>query len=303
MVGYGAGGGYDAYARLLAPHLEKRLDARVVVENRPGGGGIVALNQVAAAKPDGLTIMIISAPVSAFSQITGAEGVRYDINRLEFLGRVIDEKRAFAWSAQSPYRNIADARNSDRRIRFGATSRTDTIAATSAFIAEALGLDAQIVVGYKGSKEVSLAAVRGEIDGFAISDSSARKYKNDGAILPYIIISRERSTLAPDIPTIFEVVDLAPAQAWWMDYCDALLGLGRALVTTPEIPADRLAFLQAAVEQVLTDPEVIAEAETKQRPISYASPADTKKRINTVIGELTPEELARVRYVAQEKYQ
>ena len=303
VVGYGAGGGYDTYARMLAPHLEQRLGARVVVENRPGGGGIVALNQVATAKPDGLSIMIISAASSAFAQITGAEGVRYDINRLGFLGRVIDEKRAFSWSAQSPYRTFEDARNADRRIRFGATSRTDTIGATSAFMAEALGLDAQIVVGYKGSKEVSLAAVRGEIDGFALSDSSARKYKKDGTILPYVVISRERSALVPDVPTIFEVAELTPAQAWWMDYCDALLGLGRALVTTPDVPADRLAFLQAAVQGVLTDPEVIAEAEAKKRPVNYASPAVAKKQINTVIGGLSPEELERIRYVAQQKYQ
>lgn len=59
VVGYGAGGGYGTYAGMPAPHLEERLGATVVVENRPGGG-IVALNQVAAAKPDGLTIMLIN---------------------------------------------------------------------------------------------------------------------------------------------------------------------------------------------------------------------------------------------------
>ena len=53
------------------------------------------------------------------------------------------------------------------------TSRTATIAGGSAFIAEALGLEATIVVGYKGSKEIALAAIRGEVDGFIPSDSSA----------------------------------------------------------------------------------------------------------------------------------
>lgn len=302
VVGYGAGGGYDTYARMLAPHLEKRLGAKVVVENRPGGGGIVALNQVSAAKPDGLTIMLVSASSSTFSQLIEAEGVRYDVRRLGILGRVIDEKRAFAWSAAAPYRTVEDAQNSAKPIRFGGTSRTDTLGATSAFLAEALALNAQIIVGYKGTKEVSLAAVRGEIDGFALSDSSARKYGKDGSILPFVIISRERSRIVPDIPTIFEVAELSPAQAWWMDYCDALLGLGRALVTAPDLPADRLTYLQAAVKDVLTDRAVVAEAEAKKRPLNYASPEKTREQIAAVIGSLTPEEIARVRHVAQEKF-
>src|SRR3546814_18963356 len=47
VVGYGPGGGYDLYARMLAPHLERSLGATVVVENRTGGGGLVVISQLA----------------------------------------------------------------------------------------------------------------------------------------------------------------------------------------------------------------------------------------------------------------
>ena len=46
LVGYGSGGGYDAYARMLAPHLSKVLDANVIVQNQPGAGGLVALTSL-----------------------------------------------------------------------------------------------------------------------------------------------------------------------------------------------------------------------------------------------------------------
>src|SRR5580704_19220287 len=59
VVGYGPGGGYDAYARMIAPHLSKVLGASVVVENQPGAGGLVALNRLPTAAPDGLTMMIV----------------------------------------------------------------------------------------------------------------------------------------------------------------------------------------------------------------------------------------------------
>jgi tripartite-type tricarboxylate transporter receptor subunit TctC len=303
VVGYAAGGGYDLYARMLAPHLEQRLGATVIVDNRPGAGGIVALNEVFAASPDGLTIMLASAASSAFSQITHAEGVRYDLSRFGQLGRVIDEKRALVWSALSPYRTIEDALKSPRPILFGGVSRTDTSAATAAFVAEGLGLDARIIVGYQGSKELSLAAMRGEVDGFAASDSSASRYGREEGLIPAAVISREPSPLLPGVPTIFEGLSLSPEQAWWLDYCDALLGLGRALITTPEIPADRLVFLQDAVRDVLSDEKMIAEALDKQLPLTYAPPAAAKQMIDAILGSLTQEQLAKVRHVVLEKYQ
>ncbi len=119
---------------------------------------------------------------------------------------------------------------------------------------------------------------------------------------PFAVLSRERSPLMPDVPTFFELADLTPEQAWWIDYSDALFGLGRALVTTPDVPADRLTFLQQAVREVLTDPAVIAEATAAKRPLSYLSPEAVKQSINRVMDGLTDEELARVRHVALEKF-
>lgn len=303
VVGYSAGGGYDAYARLLAPHLEARLGAQVVVENRPGGGGNLALNQVAAGKPDGLTIMLIGGATASFGQVLGAPGVRYQMGRLGFLGRVADEKRVLVLSSESGFGSLDDMLNAGRPIRFGSTARTSTIGAGTAFIAEALGMEAQIIVGYKGSKEIALATIRGEIDGFIPSDSSARRYGKEEGLTPFAVVSRERSPLMPDVPTFFELYDLTQEQAWWIYYSDALFGLGRALVTTPEVPADRLAFLQQATREVLTDPAVIAEAAAAKRPISYLSPDAVKQSINRVMDGLTDEELARVRHVALEKFQ
>jgi tripartite-type tricarboxylate transporter receptor subunit TctC len=303
VVGYSAGGGYDAYARLLAPHLEARLGAQVVVENRPGGGGNLALNQVAAGSPDGLTIMLIGGATASFAQVLEAPGVRYKMGRLGFLGRVADEKRVLVVSAQAGIGSLDELMNVGRPVRFGGTARTATIAAGTAFIAEALGLDAQIIVGYKGSKEISLAAIRGEIDGFIPSDSSARRYGKEDGLEPFAVLSRERSPLMPDVPTFFELAELTPEQAWWIDYSDALFGLGRALVTTPDVPADRLAFLQQAAREVLTDPAVIAEAAAAKRPLSYLSPEAVKQSINRVMDGLSDDELTRVRHVALEKFQ
>src|SRR6202163_2201403 len=88
VVGYGPGGGYDAYARMVAPHLSKVLGASVVVENQPGAGGLVALNRIATAAPEGLTIMIVNGTGAALSQLTEQAGVRFDLGQFGYLGTV-----------------------------------------------------------------------------------------------------------------------------------------------------------------------------------------------------------------------
>ena len=71
---------------------------------------------------------------------------------------------------------------------------------------------------------------------------------------------RKRSELMPKVPTLFEALKLTPEQQWWLDFRADLNEFGRVLVTTPNVPADRLAFLRAAIKKVLTDPELIADA-------------------------------------------
>jgi tripartite-type tricarboxylate transporter receptor subunit TctC len=53
IVGFGVGGGYDTYARMLAPYLREQLKTTVIVENQPGAGGLSALNRLYAAPPTG----------------------------------------------------------------------------------------------------------------------------------------------------------------------------------------------------------------------------------------------------------
>ena len=70
VVGSGVGGGYDVFSRLIAPYLAKTLGATVVVENQPGAGGLLAINKLYAAPPDGLQISLTNGTMAAFAQLT-----------------------------------------------------------------------------------------------------------------------------------------------------------------------------------------------------------------------------------------
>ena len=157
VVGFGAGGGYDAYARLIAPALEARTGATVVVLNKPGGGGNVALNQVAAETADGLTMMLINGPSTVLSQLLGTEGVRFDLLKLTWLAGVMSEERVMLVNAESALRSLDDLRKADE-IKWATSGGASLMGVAPAFISEALSLNSRIIAGYKGSKEAALSS-------------------------------------------------------------------------------------------------------------------------------------------------
>ena len=92
VVGFGAGGGYDAYARMLAPHFERELGADVVVVNKPGAGGMSALNRLYSAPADPLQMTIVNGTGAGLQQLLGMKAAKFDLTKLPILG-IIDHAR------------------------------------------------------------------------------------------------------------------------------------------------------------------------------------------------------------------
>ena len=80
LVNGGApGSGFDLYSRMLAPWLEKRLGANVIVESRPGAGMMIAMNHTWMAAPDGLTMMLAPGEGAILAKLVDEPGVRFDL--------------------------------------------------------------------------------------------------------------------------------------------------------------------------------------------------------------------------------
>src|ERR1700683_5233113 len=88
LVGSPPGGGYDIYARLVAPALAEKIGAEVVVENKAGNGGLAALATLLVRPADGLTIMNGSAEASILSQMLDRPGVTWDVTKLQWLAEI-----------------------------------------------------------------------------------------------------------------------------------------------------------------------------------------------------------------------
>jgi tripartite-type tricarboxylate transporter receptor subunit TctC len=302
LVGSGTGGGYDLFARLLAPHASAATGATFIVENIPGAGGLVALNRQYAAKPDGLQIMIVNGVAAAMSQIIEMDSVRYDLAKFGILGIVNAEPWVWLVGPTSPYRSPADVLAKGAVMTWGGSGVISGLSDGAAMTCDAIDLKCRIVSGYPGSNEVAIALGRGEVDALYVSELPAQNYVNSGLGRNIAAMSRQRSRSFPDVPTIFELVKLTPAHAAKINFRISIDELGRILVVPPGTPADRLAYLQEIFRKVMASPEVAAEAEKRNIYIDYRSPAQTQELIASIFGGLTPEIRAQVREVATTRF-
>ena len=297
VVGFGPGGGYDAYARMMAPYLAKVMGTTVVVENQPGAGSLLALNRVYTAAPDGLTMMIVSGNGAALSQLTDQSGVRYDLAKFGYLATVSASPWMWLVGPDSPLKTAQAAIKAGKKWRWSASGPADGLSDGAAFTCEALKLDCHVVLGYKGSADAALAVTRGEIDALYVSDTSANNYVRAKQNYAIAAMGRKKSRFFPDTPTIHESVKLDADAQWLFDFHNAVTDLGRIMVVSPGVPAARLRYLQEAYRQMLNDPQLRAEGEKSQRYVDYVDAEATRKNALTVVSDVTPEQKKRVQAI------
>lgn len=276
------GGGYDTYCRLLAPYLSKYTGANVIVKNQPGAGGLMCVNGVYEARPDGLRINIQNTMASVTNQLVGLEGVRYDLLKYSWLGRVTTDRRVLTMQKNAPVKSFAELMKSPKVIKLGATGVGGSTYVDAVITKEAFDLPVEVVFGYDSSPEVDLGLLRGEIDGTYGSYNSRLSMVKAGEQFIVLQSGKNRAPYMPDIPNWFEFAANDRAKK----LLTALNGLhetGRTLSTTPGIPAERLAFLRQAFEKTMHDPDFLNDAKKAKRDLDYLSGDDVLQLMKDVL--------------------
>jgi tripartite-type tricarboxylate transporter receptor subunit TctC len=294
VVGSGTGGGYDIFSRMIAPYLAKTLGSTVIVENQPGAGGLLALNKLYLAPPDGLQISLSNGTAAAFAQLTGDQAARFDLAKFSYLTTVGAPPGLWLVGPDTPIREVSQAVSAKMKWRWASSGGTSGLGIGAAFTCEALKLDCHVVQGYKGSADAGLAVTRGEMDALYVPESSANNFVKARQNWALATMSRSKSRFFPDRPTIFEAAKMDADGTWVMDYLANVEKLGRLLLAPPGIPPARLAYLQAAVKQTLHEPQLIADGERAERIIEYLDPVSSHRNAVAVVSEVTPEQKARV---------
>jgi tripartite-type tricarboxylate transporter receptor subunit TctC len=278
------GGGYDGYARLIAPYLEKYTGARVRVRNLPGAGGIRGVSELFRSPPDGLTIGLINGSSMVTNEIAEISVEDYAIGDLSLLGRVVRDIRVLTVSDQKKYPGFTDLLNAKTTIRVAATGLGGSTYVDAVVSRDVFNLNMNIVHGFESSSAMRQAMIRGKIDASWTSWGSAREIVHSGQLKAVLQGGRTRAASLSDVPTVFEFMDETAdpfltqeiLAAW-----EALNDVGRAVVAPPGIQTDKLVFLREAFRQAMHDQQFLNDAARSGRLISYASGKEMEDIVGT----------------------
>lgn len=247
VVGFPPGGSSDSAARILSEKLAADWGTPVIVENRPGAGSTIATAQVAAAPPDGHTLLLIAPGTHAVSAALFSN-LSYDpVRSFSSVSQVGAGTYFVLVNAEAPFRTLAELVQA-ARARPGEVSYASTgNGSGSHLVAESLATAAGVRflhTPYNGAAPATLALLSGQV-GFAISDISAATHLQSGKLRALAVTSNRRSPLVPDVPTVAEA---------GMPQAEYVLSVG--LVGPAGIPAPVISQLHAAVAKVLAMPDV-----------------------------------------------
>jgi tripartite-type tricarboxylate transporter receptor subunit TctC len=286
LVGYEGGGGYDLYARLVAPFLSKHIPGQptVIVQNMPGAGGLrAARNLVTAAPKDGTTLGML-AQTLPFDTLLGYTP-DIDAAKFTWIGRLAMNVEVGVAFTKTGIRTIDDARK--REVPSAGTGGTASSTVVPFLLNRLAGTRFKLIAGYKSANEALLTMERGEVDtvgaiGIATIMARHADRLKDGTIALIYQSALTRHPSIPNVPTIGEL-GTGNDEKQILNLFASGSAIGRALIAPPEVPAERAAVLRRALAAALADPELIAMSKKGSLPLEPGSAEELEKIARQVL--------------------
>ena len=291
IIGYSVGGGYDAYARLLARFLGKHVpgEPSIIPQQMTGAGSLRAANYIYTVAPkDGSVFGTFSRSMGISPLIDKAE---FDSRKFTWLGSVTDDDTiCVSWNT-SPIKNWDDFVG--KPSKFGGEGAGADPDIWTLLYKNVFGAKVQLVSGYPGTNDTVLAMERGEVDGLCGISWSTIKTQHPDWLTSHSVNLIVQAALKkePQIAAVPLASDLAtnPEQRQILKLLLASQAMARPFAAPPDIPADRKAALLAAFDATMKDADFLAEAQKNNfdvRPVSAAT-------IDTMLAEVyaTPKDV------------
>ena len=204
VVPFSPGGSNDQIARAIAPALAKRLGNSVIVENKPGAGGVIGSDAVAKAAPDGATLLLSSS--SFLTAAATQPRTPFDpVASFAPVSMIAEGPLLLAVSATSPHRSpqslLSAARDKPGTISYASSG----VGSVAQLATELLAADAKLQllhVPYKGAANALLDLVGGQVDFMLSNYSSLAPQIKAGKVRPLAVTSQEKSDIFPDLPPL-----------------------------------------------------------------------------------------------------
>jgi tripartite-type tricarboxylate transporter receptor subunit TctC len=276
VVAYSPGGGYDTYARLIARHLSKHIpgNPNIIVQNMPGGGGIVCANWLYNLAPkNGTVIAHLPWRIWGF-QLAKDPKVKFDFKNMNAVG-VAAMDNAILFFRKDRFKTFDEIKKSPKPVTVGAGGRVGTAFVLGNVVEKVVGQKLfNYVTAYPGSREYSLAVRQGELDGAGNTKDSFMDllgdYWKEGQLMVAVQTgTAEEGKRDPDFPDAPVVSELATTEKGKMiaESTALLATLGRPFWLPPGVPKKRVKMLRDAFWNCMKDPKLLKEAQRLNRPI------------------------------------
>jgi tripartite-type tricarboxylate transporter receptor subunit TctC len=286
IVSTGPGGGYDAYARVLARYYGKHIPGgpTMVVQNMPGAGGIRATNHLYANAPKDGTVLALVHSAMTTANVLPLNQVQFDTSRINWIGNMEEEVALCVSREDSVVKTAADLLA--KPFVVGGTGIGSELEIYPRVIDAVFGAQIKIVSGYQGGAEVALAMERGELDGrcgWPLSSIRTTRpdWLKDKKIHLLLQTGLAKNPELPDVPLITDFVhnddDLALLKLVFVSR-----SLLRPVLAPPEVPPERVAALRTAFLDTLKDPAFLGEAGPQGVTIT-PMPGETVQKIIAAI--------------------
>jgi tripartite-type tricarboxylate transporter receptor subunit TctC len=271
LVGSGAGGGYDTYARIFARHMSRHIPGNpaIIAKNMPAAAGLAAASTLyTTADKDGSTIAAFTNG-AAMEPLFGNSSARYDAQKFNWLGSIGKLQNVCATWHQSPVKTIEAARA--REVIVAAAGATSNTAIVPKALNALTGTKFKVIAGYDTGAGLTLSIERGEAEGicglsWSTIKASRPHWIRDKLLNIIVQMGLQKLSDLPDVPSALDLV-ADPENRPVLELILIRQEAGRPFAAPPGVPADRIAALRRAFAATLDDGEFRADAHKAQLEI------------------------------------
>jgi tripartite-type tricarboxylate transporter receptor subunit TctC len=264
VIANGAGGAYDAYARVLAMHLSRYIPGSpsIVDQNMPIAAGMQATNWAYAAAPRDGTVILATYNSLLAEPFYGNPAARYDPRKFEYIGSISKQQNICGTWYTNPVKTIAQAK--EREVIVTATGSASDSAILPRILNAVLSTRFKVVLGYSSTGS-RLAVERGEADGVCGLSWSTLKASTPHWVQNHLLNVLTQTGARPqaDLPDVPLVVDLVsnPQDRQAIELLSFQQEMGRPFLMPPGTPKDMVMIVRRAFDATVRDPLFLADAE------------------------------------------